>query len=149
MKTLILYQTKHGFTESCARFIAKKMTDVTLEKIETPLIDVENYDRIMIGAPIYKGEIEEFTKEFIKNHKVALLKRKLGIFCSGLAKEEFSLAVQNSLPAEVFYHATIVHCGGVVKMHELSILEKLTLRRRLGITKTVEEPMYKNLDELL
>ena len=133
MSILILYESKTGFTEHCAISLQEHLPGSDIEDIHNDTYDLTAYDTILIGAPIYMGEIEHFTQRFFVRHKPKLLKKKLGIFCAGMNKEEFNHAVQNSLPPDIFYHANIVHCGGKIDYSTLSIKEKFTIRRRLGI----------------
>ena len=138
MKTLILYDTKKGFTKGCAEKITRQVEDSYIIEINSTEFTLEDYDTILIGAPIYRGKIEKSVIKFIREKKGKLLDKKIGIFCAGMNKEEFYLAVQNSLPPEIFYRAQIVHCGGKIDYTKLSIIQKLTIKRRLGINSSVE-----------
>ncbi len=93
--------------------------------------------------------IKETAKIFIEDHKFDLLDRKLGLFCSGLSKEEFHIAVQDSLPPNIFYHADIIHCGGVLDYSLLNWKEKYTIWRRLKIRKSLADENYESLDALV
>lgn|GEM_PF-2001594 len=136
MKTLILYETRTGYTKECADTLHSNIKDSHIFDITSKDYSLNDFDTILVGAPIYIGEIEKKTSRFFHIHKLKLLNKKLGIFCAGMNKEEFSMAVQNSLPPDVFYHAEIVHCGGRIEYKKLTFREKLTLRRRLGIKKS-------------
>ena len=149
MKTLILYESKRGFTKKCAEHLHSKIEGSDLFDIERGGYVLKNYEKIIIGAPIYVGEIEEYTKKFIKRNKFTLLERKLGLFCAGMNKEEFHIAVQDSLPANIFYHAEIVHCGGVINYPKLNLREKYTIWRRLKIRKSLEDEHLESLDSLI
>jgi menaquinone-dependent protoporphyrinogen oxidase len=142
MKTLILYETKMGFTQQCAETLHNQLKESVMQDIHDESYDLNDYDTILVGSPIYIGELEQFTKRFFIRHKPELMKKKLGIFCAGMNREEFNLAVQNSLPPDIFYHANIVHCGGQIDMDKLSFKQKFTIRRRLGIKENskVENP---------
>lgn len=146
MKTLILYESLMGYTKRCAEYLHSKLEDCDLFDIEKKGFRLKDYDRIIIGAPIYVGEIEEITKNFIQQHKFTLLDRKLGLFCSGVNKEEFHIAVQDSLPPDIFYHADIVHCGGVIDYPKLTLKEKYTIWRRLKIRKSLIDEQFDSLD---
>lgn len=149
MNTLILYESKMGFTEKCAKHLNSKIIGSELYDIKSNDYLLEDYDRVIIGAPIYIGEIEEITKKFIDDNKFILLEKKLGLFCAGVNKEEFHIAVQDSLPAEIFYHADIVYCGGVIDYHRLSLKEKYTIWRRLKIRRSLIDEHLDGLDSLV
>jgi|LGVE01.1.fsa_nt_gb menaquinone-dependent protoporphyrinogen oxidase len=146
MKTLILYDSKTGFTKSCAEQIHAMVDDSYICDINGIEYNINDYDTILIGAPIYAGKIKKNVAKFIRNNKIKLLSKKLGIFCAGIHTEEFNKAVQNSIPPEIFYNAQIIHCGGKITYPELSFLDKLTLRRRLGIK---ESTTVENKEEML
>ena len=149
MKTLILYESKMGFTKKCADYLYNKISDSDIYDIENEKFNLNDYDKILIGAPIYKGKLEKITKKFVSNNKFLLLEKKLGVFCAGMNSKEFHTAVQDSLPPNVFYHAEIVHCGGVIDYKKLNIKEKLTLWRRLKIRKSEELEKLDSLDSLI
>lgn len=149
MKTLILYESKKGFTKKCGKFLYGKIDNCDIFPIESKDFDMNNYDRVLIGAPIYSGELEEYTQKFIKKHKFLLLEKELGLFCSGMNRVEFHTAIQDSLPPNIFYHAKIVHCGGVIDYSLLTLKEKYTIWRRLRIKGTIKDEMLDSLDELI
>lgn len=149
MKTLITFETKYGYTKECAEKIASKLPDATVLDVNSQAISIDDYDRIIIGVPIYKSTLEQDSQNFITKNQVKLLKKPLGIFCSGMNKEEFNYAVQNSLPAEIFYHSTIVHSGGKVDFTKLSFFDKRTIKRRLGITSSIESTNTKELNDFI
>ncbi len=146
MKTLILYESRKGYTKKCAEYLYEKIKDSDLFDIEEGGFELKGYDNILIGAPIYVGEIEKFTRDFIEKNKNILLDFKLGLFCSGMNKVEFNIAVQDSIPVEIFYHAKIVFCGGVIEYKKLSLSDKCTIWRRLKIRKSQNDEHFEALD---
>jgi menaquinone-dependent protoporphyrinogen oxidase len=112
---------------------------------DSELYNIEEYDTIVVGAPIYEGAIIKDAERFFKENKKILLKKRLGIFCSGMNSAEFNQAVQKSLPPDIFYDAELVHCGGRVIFKELSFWDKRTIKRRLGIT---EDEILENTEKM-
>lgn len=145
MKTLILYETKKGYTLHCADFIKKNIENSEIFDVRSDEYNLDDYDTVLVGAPIYIGKIEKKTARFFFIHQQKLLKKRLGIFCAGMNKEEFNKAVQESIPPNIFYHAEIVHCGGKIEYKKLSLKEKFTVWRYLGITKSDE---YDNMNDV-
>lgn len=138
MNILILYETKSGFTEECAKQIHQQIPGSVMVDIHSDEFQIDDFDTILIGAPIYNGEIEHYTSRYFTIHKLKLLKKRLGIFCAGMNTEEFNYAIQESMPPDIFYEAKIIHCGGRIKYKNLSLKEKFTVRRRLGIKDDAE-----------
>ncbi len=136
MKTLILYETQKGFTKECGEKLLENLEDAYLFDIRKGKFNLEEYDVILVGAPIYEGKIDKVTIKFFESNKWKLLDRKLGVFCAGMNTQEFNQAMQESLPGEIFLHAEIVHCGGRINYDTLSWKEKRILKKRLGIKKS-------------
>ncbi|KFZ26582.1 MAG: protoporphyrinogen oxidase [Candidatus Izimaplasma bacterium HR2] len=149
MKTLILYESIMGYTEKCAKYLFKKIEGCAIFDISSKDFNLDDYDKILIGAPLYIGEVEKITQKFIKKNKLKLLDKELGLFFSGMSRSEFHIAIQDSLPPNIFYHANIVHCGGVVEFSKLSWKDKRTIKRRLEIKESVYDEMLESLDELI
>lgn len=47
-----------GFTKKCAEHLHSKIEGSDIFDIEKQTFDLSGYDKILIGAPIYVGEIE-------------------------------------------------------------------------------------------
>lgn len=136
MKVLILYETQKGFTKECGEKILAQLEDADLRDIQRDKYDISEYDVIVVGAPIYEGRIDKYTERFFKDNKWKLLNKKLGIFCAGMNTKEFNMAMQESLPGDIFLHAEIIHCGGRIQYDALSKKEKRVVKKRLGITQS-------------
>jgi menaquinone-dependent protoporphyrinogen oxidase len=148
MKVLILFDTKYGFTEKCAKYLHNKIPGSRICELQENF-NVSEFDAIMLGSYIYLGEISEHAANFLKKYKNILLKKNLGIFCSALDKSDYLNALQKSLDVEIFYHAKIVLPGGQVKFSKLNFFEKRKLKKRINITTDIEEFYPDRLDELL
>ena len=73
MKTLIIYATKTGITEECAKTINKKIEDSTLINIQKEKVDIKEYDFIIVGSPIRMGMIDKKIKSFLQKNRQYLL----------------------------------------------------------------------------
>lgn len=148
MKTLILYESQKGFTKECGEHILNLLEDTVLLDIKKDKYNLEEYDIVLVGAPIYEGKIDKTTVDFFKNNKWKLLDRKLAVFCAGMNTGEFNQTMQESLPGEIFLHAEIVHCGGRINFDTLNRKEKRVLKKRLGIKNSDFLDYFYKLDEL-
>lgn len=150
MKILILYETKSGFTKEIADKIFIRIPDSDMfDMHEVDQYNLEDYDTIIVGAPIYQGEIIKDAEQFFVQNKKILLKKRLGIFCSGMNSAEFNQAVQNSLPPDIFYDSELVHCGGRINYKSLSFKERRIIKRRLGITHDEVLENSQKMDEFI
>lgn len=79
MKTIILYATHDGQTEKIARFIAEKMTEHVSVQSITESVDLDCFDRVIIGASIRYGHFDRELYKFIQK-QTALLNQKPSAF---------------------------------------------------------------------
>jgi len=91
MKTLIVYESKHGTTEMFANRLAEAFGDNSRalpikEAKNTPLDD---WDSVVLGAGIYIGKVKRSIKGYAKRSNDELAKKNLGIFlCCSWGSEE-------------------------------------------------------------
>ena len=68
LKTLIIYASKTGTTEKCAKEINKQLKDSTMVNILNQKDEaIENYDLIVVGTPIRIGMIDKEIKILSEN----------------------------------------------------------------------------------
>jgi menaquinone-dependent protoporphyrinogen oxidase len=135
MKILIAYGTKSGTTEDCAKEIKEKLGKnvdvINLKKVKN--IDINNYDWLILGTPIYAGMIDKNVKKFILNNEANLESKLLGLYTCGLgdAKESYDAVakVTSIISASKVYK----HLGG--EMHP---------ERQKGLLKLIAKQMAKS-----
>ncbi|MCP1714980.1 menaquinone-dependent protoporphyrinogen oxidase [Methanocalculus alkaliphilus] len=87
MRVLIAYATHAGSTAEIATFIASELKNhgISAEVKEIrEVIDPGEYDRLIIGGPIYVGRMKE-VEEFCKQHQATIKGRLIGAFTVGMA----------------------------------------------------------------
>lgn len=89
MNTLIVYASKYGCTEKCARLLADQLTGtVELHHLKKDRAkDWSSYDTIVIGGPIYAGQIRKEVTAFCEEHMELLKQKRLGLFICGMQEE--------------------------------------------------------------
>ncbi|QIZ52836.1 menaquinone-dependent protoporphyrinogen IX dehydrogenase [Dickeya zeae] len=85
MKALILFSSRDGQTRAIASYIANNLKG-TLECdvaniLSAHEVDLDKYDRVMIGASVRYGHFHPALEKFIRQH-LALLQRKPSAFFS-------------------------------------------------------------------
>lgn len=88
MSVLIAYTSKMGTTKECACKLAN------LFQCETKVVNLEaeshfnisDYDKVIIGSPVYMGRVSAKVLQFCKNNIEILLEKKIGIYvcCLGM-----------------------------------------------------------------
>ncbi len=84
MKTLIVYASKTGTTEKCAKEINRQLKDSKIVNISYQNEQIKNYDLIIIGSPIRMGRIDKKIKKFLLNNiEILKLKTVAYFICCG------------------------------------------------------------------
>ncbi len=133
MSVLLIYGTKSGVTKDIARLLVKQInhtvTVVSLDEIKT--VDLETFDRIILGAPIYMGYILKSMRAFVLKHIDALLSKEIHLFTVG-ADETIDLDkyLRLSYPdALIERAASKMHLGGEIRLDSGGPLKKLIARQ--------------------
>ncbi|MBP3040811.1 flavodoxin domain-containing protein [Bacillaceae bacterium Marseille-Q3522] len=128
MKTVIIYASKHGFTKNCAETLKEKLLgEVDLFRVkEVDGLALTEYDHVIIGSPVYMGQINKGVKQFCLANEEVLKKKKIGLFLCGLTDLE-------TAPLEfpkVLVHDNLVKgiFGGEVKFQKLNFFEKFIMK---------------------
>lgn len=133
MKTLIIYDSKHGSTEGCARQLAEKLTGETkLHQLGSKAMpDLSDFDQLIIGSPIYMGQASKKVKAFCETNAGLLLEKPLGLYVCGMADGEAateelhktysSQLIEHALAAEFF--------GGAFNFDRMNFFERFIIKK--------------------
>ncbi|WP_170270302.1 flavodoxin domain-containing protein [Heliorestis acidaminivorans] len=132
MNILIAYVTKHGTTEACAKKLAEKLEgSVTLVDVKKdPAATAQGYDKIILGVPIYGGDIEREMKHFVHQNFPQIMGKPLGLYICGLFEGEKGLAgLKKAYPEQLLKKAIVADLfGGSVVQSKLGFLERPIFR---------------------
>lgn len=142
MKTLIVYGSKTGVTEDCAKELSKLIEgEYTLYDVKDKKdVSINEYNNIVIGSSIYAGALNSGVKRFCKRHEYALMNKTLYIYTCGLSDNEEALSsVEKGLGSEIKKHARkISHFGGELRPDNAN-----------GFLRLIVVPMSKKVDSSL
>ncbi len=136
MNTLLVYSSKYGCTEKCAKTLSKELKDkvdlINLKNAED--IDVLKYDNVIIGGSIYIGRIQKEVVEFCSKNLGILKEKRIGLFICGMQEGEvIKSELKNSFPPELFNIAVAKeHFGGEFKFEKMNFMERLIVK---GVSK--------------
>lgn len=154
MKTLILYTSKHGATREIAERIAKQIGAATLFNLndgKAPPLD--EYDAVLIGSPVYAGQVRSEIKTFAAQHADILKTKTLGLFLSGINQEGMPNYLDANFPKEIVTHAkATAMLGGVFDPAKAGFFEKLIMRavaKKSTYTNTLSDEEIKRFMEAL
>lgn len=152
MKTIIVYASKHGTTESVAGLIAQKLQgNVEQKNIKKEKnIDLSQFDRVIIGGSIHAGQIQRKVKSFCEKNMVTLLHKEIGLFLSCMddkkAQEQFDNNFQEVLRNHAKGKAII---GGEFRMEKMNFIERGIVKKVAGIENSVSSLKPEKIDEFV
>lgn len=133
MRVLIVYATKYGSVEKCAKLLAE-MLDDKIELInlkDNKEVDISLYNKIIIGGSIYAGRIQKEVKDFCDLNLSELQNKKIGLFICGMQEGENALNQLNTVyPQELLNKAVVKEAfGGEYQLKKMNFMEKFIVRQ--------------------
>lgn len=137
MKTLIIYASKTGTTEKCAKKLSTQLKDCTAINIYTQNEDINKYDLIIVGSPIRIGMIDKKIKNFLlKNKEYLKLKKTAYFICCGF-NENWKKYYEQNVPNDLLNNAIIYDTFG----------GEMDVKKQKGFDKFITKMVSKSIDE--
>lgn len=143
MNTLILYGSKHGCTETCAQMLVDRLSG-EVDRINVNQktdLDLSKYDTVVVGSPVYVGQILKEVRTFTDTHLNELKEKRLGLFICGM-QEEHTLReeLEINYPEELRKAALVRACfGGEYHYDTMNLVEKMIIRKVAKVKTDVSE----------
>ena len=112
MRTLIVYASKTGTTENCARKLQLKLRNTTVIDITEQKVDLSPFDTVIIGSPIRMGKINKQLKKFLIKHKAQLKNKKTAYFICCAFTENYERYFKENIPQELLNSAITYNTFG-------------------------------------
>lgn len=137
MKKLIIYASKTGTTEKCAKYISTLLKDITIINIYNQNEDINKYDLVIIGSPIRIGMIDKKIKKFLLDNMECLKSKKTAYFiCCGF-NENWKRYYEQNIPKDLLDRAIIYdNFGG-----------EMDIKKQKGFDKFITKIVSKNIDK--
>lgn len=136
MKTLVLYDSRHGFTEKCVGLLAGELppgTDLWPLRQTPGTPQWAQYDVVVFGGPVYFGRWSPRLAGFLKRHLEALTDGRLVLAAFVVSLSPRAAALKyfaKGLPPALKGRLGQVSCfGGGITWRELAWWERLLLKR--------------------
>lgn len=137
MKTLIIYASKTGTTEKCAKEINRKLKDSKIVNILNQNEDINEYDLIIIGTPIRMGMIDKKIRKFLISNIENLKLKKVAYFiCCGF-NENWKSYYEQNIPKDLLDTAIIYDTFG----------GEMDIQKQKGFDKFITKMVSKNIDK--
>ena len=132
MKILIAYYTKTGSTARCATMLRAQFYnhDMTVADLASDVVELDDYDTVILGAPIRMGHIDKRMRAFLLNNTARLSDRNVAFFvCCGLPQDAPDV-LRSDIPAALFDRAiAAVPVGGELQVaSQKNVFDKLLVR---------------------
>ncbi|PKM94851.1 MAG: flavodoxin [Firmicutes bacterium HGW-Firmicutes-1] len=151
MKVLIVYATKHGSTEKCAKLLAEGLEGtVVLRNIKKEQVaDAESFDKIIVGGSIYAGTIQKQIKEFCSKNEELLKNKKTGYFICGMTEgEKGKNQLDLVFSSELLDKASAKdNFGGEVIFNKMGFLERTIIKKVAKLDKDYSNILENNIKE--
>lgn len=139
LKTLILYDTRHGFTDRCLQLLVGELpagADLWPVRQRPGIPDWTAYDAVLVGGPVYFGRWSPRLQGLVNRHARDLAAHpRVGAFVVSLSPRAAALKyLDAALPADLVPRLGHVACfGGGVTWAELAWWERALLKANRGI----------------
>lgn len=129
MKVLIIYSTKYGTSEKCAKLLKDKLNgEVELINIsKNSEVDLSKCDKIIIGGPIYMGTMQNKITEFCNANIETLKNKKVALFaCSMFGGEKGEENMKNNFSNELKNIVVSMKLfGGELNIDKMKFIDKV------------------------
>lgn len=136
MRVLVVYDSRHGFTEKCVGLLSGDLppgTELWPLRDRPGVPDWGAYDVVVVGGPVYFGRWSPRLVAFLNNHSRALLARALplGAFVVSLSPRAAALNyLAQGCPSALKPALGQVSCfGGGITWKELAWWERWLLKK--------------------
>ncbi|MBN1351146.1 flavodoxin [candidate division KSB1 bacterium] len=151
-KTLIVYASSHGCTESCAYKLAESLP-VQPEMInlkQTGKIDLSAFDMVLIGGSIHAGKMQRKVKQFCSKHLSELIQKQIGLFlcCMEQDAEKAQQQFDSAYPAEL-RQISLANgfFGGEFNFEKMNALQRYIIKKIAKTDKSISRISEKNISE--
>ena len=152
MNTLIAYGTKYGCAEKCAKELSKEF-DGNVEIVNLKgnnKIDLNKYDRVIIGGSVYIGKIQKEVTDFINLNLNELLKKQIGLFICGMQEgEALDKEIADNFHADLLSKAkSVKHFGGEFTFKKMNFMEKTIVKKIAKVSSDKSDIKHENIKKL-
>ena len=154
MKTLIVYASKHGCAQNAAEKLAKAFgQDTEVNNVcNITRIDLEDFDRIIIGGSIHAGRIQGQIKNFARKNLNPLLQKQIGLFICHMEEdnEKAMKELTDNFPDPLVEHAIAKGLfGGEFDLEKMNFVEKFIIKKVAHVTESVSNVHDENIENFI
>lgn len=151
MSIAVLYASKHGCAEKCARILAEKLPGARVINLELETVPpLDSFSTVIIGGSIYVGQVQKSVKAFCMNNMEQLLTKKTGLFICCANREAAEMQMRNAFPEPLYNQASVKeHFGHVFDFTKMNFMERLAIKVIAKTNKSEENVLYENMERFI
>lgn len=140
MKTIVIYESKNGYTENYAKVIANKLEADVYNFDQVSLELLEGYDTVIFGGGVYSDKINGL-EAFIKLVRRELDKKVIifGVGMSPIFEEYINKLYKENIENRLIQDHKFFFFRGGVHLDKLSTIERKVLVAFLKVTEIFQE----------
>jgi len=141
MKTGIIYISKHGTTEKVAKVIAEQLNCLAINLHTNKNINVEDFDRIIIGSSIHMGSVNKKIKNFCEINEKKLMTKSLGLFlCCAEKGKKANEQLEKAFSKELLVHAKSIGLMGFeYNFDKMNFFERTIIKKVTGEKESISQ----------
>jgi menaquinone-dependent protoporphyrinogen oxidase len=135
MKTLVVYDTKHGATEEVAKRIAEAIREkgsqaelLNLRRKGSERASLAGFAMVALGGPFYMGRWSRRAAAFASAREAELAGKGFALFALGTDEKLGEAAAKATLPPSLAAKARSAYFGGRIDFARLGGLERLIMK---------------------
>ncbi len=149
MKTIVIYNSKTGFTKKYALWIAEKANADCVELDEAKKMEIENYDAIVFGGWAFGGSISKLN--WFKKNISKWSNKKLIVFCVGASPAE-NPEIDETLPKNFSKEELEIvkwfYCPGGLDYEKMSTTSRMMMKTFLKVLKAKKDKTEMDIEQI-
>ncbi|WP_163709524.1 flavodoxin domain-containing protein [Mangrovibacterium lignilyticum] len=143
MGTVIIYMSTHGCTAQVVQQIANRLSgDISIVNLkQKPTVDVNMYERVIIGGSIHSGKIQKGIAKFCESNLKSLIQKEVGLFiCCMYEGDKARAQLEGAFPELLHQYAkTEAIMGGALNFKKMNLVERFVVKKISGQNKNTEK----------
>lgn len=149
MNTIVIYNSKTGFTKRYAHWIAEEMNAQCVELKDAKKIDLNEFDNIVFGGWAMAGSITKIKWFCKKAHN--LKGKKLAAFCVGASPREnpeIDEFLEKTQAQEEFKNIRVFFCPGGIDYENMSGAYRTAMKMFVNMLESNKNKTEKDIEQI-
>ncbi|OGS37682.1 MAG: hypothetical protein A2293_07520 [Elusimicrobia bacterium RIFOXYB2_FULL_49_7] len=152
-KILVVYASRHGATESCAKRIHAALGEnaVLHNLADAVKVSIQEYDFVILGGSIHAGTIQKKVRQFLRQQFIAMMQKKVALFlCCMEEGDKAAEQFKKAFPEPLIKKAVAIGLlGGVFDFEKMNMFESFLVKKIAKVDKSVSKLSEENLQRFI